>query len=88
MNTKNLNITESALEYIEALSKKTITPITGWNIIDSNATLFFQNAELKQKADDHGTTELLSEMFFKYLKDNEYAEEELPTLTFKSNKSK
>lgn len=88
MNEKNKNITESAVEYIEKLSQKTITPITGYNIINNSVIVFYDSEELKKKADDHGTTELLKEMFFKYLSDKGFDDEENPELYFKAKNDK
>ena len=84
MNEKNKQILESAVSYIEEISQKTITPITGWNIADNDIIMFYDSEELKKKADDHGTTQLLKEMFFKYLSDKDFNSEENPNLYFKA----
>lgn len=78
MNTQEIN---SAAEYIKELSEKTITHILRYELIENTLTVFYENADMKQKADDHGTTELLREMFFKYLSDNGFRHETL-TLNF------
>lgn len=85
MNKSQSDKIEQAVEYIERLSERTVTPITGWNIFedDNTVNVFYETSELKQKADDHGTTELLKEMFEKYLKDNNY-DLDIPIINFKS----
>lgn len=83
MNKNNELIIKSAAEYIEELSKKTITPITYCNINANKVILCYDDEEHKNKADDHGTTELLKEMFFKYLYDNGFAANETPEISFK-----
>lgn len=81
-NKETLNLLEEAVEYIEELSQKTITHIVGWNIDKNKINIFYENSELKKKADDHGTTELLTEMFFKYLADKKFNSKENIELHF------
>lgn len=84
----NNYVIEQAAEYITELSKKTITPVTGWNIDNNTVNAFYESSELKKKADDHGTTELLKEMFFKYLSDNGLSEIDMPELYFNFKKNR
>lgn len=71
-----------ASEYICNVSKNTITPICKYKYEDCVVKMFYENFECKNKADNHGTTELMSEMFVKYLTDNGIAVNDIPKIEF------